>query len=89
MCPLFGGFPDSYFAACDEAWPPLPGRDERLPLLQLYHLLNHLNLFGEGMGDRWTRCWGGMWGRASCSRHSGIGDDPLAHASLQEMQMIK
>ena len=47
MCRLFGGFPDTFFAAYDEAWPPPPGRDERLPLLQFYHLLNHLNLFGE------------------------------------------
>ncbi|HSH81210.1 MAG TPA: fructosamine kinase family protein, partial [Herpetosiphonaceae bacterium] len=52
MCRLFGGFPDTFFAAYDEAWPPLPGRDERLPLLQLYHLLNHLNLFGEGYGGQ-------------------------------------
>ncbi len=50
MCHLFGGFPPSFFAAYDEAWPPLPGRDDRLLLYQLYHLLNHLNLFGEGYG---------------------------------------
>ncbi len=51
MCHLFGGFPDEFFRAYDEAWPPDPGRDERLPLYQLYHLLNHLNLFGEGYGS--------------------------------------
>jgi len=51
MCHLFGGFPDEFFRAYDEAWPPAPGRDERLPLYQLYHLLNHLNLFGEGYGS--------------------------------------
>jgi fructosamine-3-kinase len=52
MCRLFGGFPADFFAAYDEAWPLAPGRDERIPLYQLYHLLNHLNLFGEGYGGQ-------------------------------------
>lgn len=52
MCRLFGGFPPDFFAAYDAAWPPAPGRDERIPLYQLYHLLNHLNLFGEGYGGQ-------------------------------------
>jgi fructosamine-3-kinase len=47
MCHLFGGFPEEFFHAYDEAWPPAAGRDDRIPLYQLYHLLNHLNLFGE------------------------------------------
>lgn len=50
MCHLFGGFPASFFAAYDDAAPPAAGRDERLPLYRLYHLLNHLNLFGAGYG---------------------------------------
>lgn len=52
MCRLFGGFPADFFAAYDAAWPPAPGRDERIPLYQLYHLLNHLNLFGESYGGQ-------------------------------------
>ncbi len=52
MCHLFGGFPSSFFRAYDESWLPAPGRDERVPLYQLYHLLNHLNLFGESYGRR-------------------------------------
>jgi len=52
MCHLFGGFPGDFFRAYDEAWPPAAGRDDRLPLYQLYHLLNHLNLFGEGYGGQ-------------------------------------
>jgi len=52
MCRLFGGFPADFFAAYDASWPPSPGRDERIPLYQLYHLLNHLNLFGEGYGGQ-------------------------------------
>ncbi len=50
MCDLFGGFPTSFWRAYDEAWPPAPGRDDRRPIYQLYHLLNHLNLFGESYG---------------------------------------
>ena len=30
------------------AWPLAPGHERRLPLYQLYHVLNHLNLFGHG-----------------------------------------
>lgn len=52
MCRLFGGFPPEFYRAYDEAWPPAPGRDERIPLYQLYHLLNHLNLFGEAYGGQ-------------------------------------
>jgi fructosamine-3-kinase len=50
MCDLFGGFPASFWRSYDKAWPPAPGRDERRPIYQLYHLLNHLNLFGEAYG---------------------------------------
>jgi fructosamine-3-kinase len=52
MCQLFGGFPPEFYRTYDEAWPPAPGRDDRTPLYQLYHLLNHLNLFGEGYGGQ-------------------------------------
>jgi fructosamine-3-kinase len=55
MCRLFGGFPAAFFAAYDAAWPPAHGRDDRLPLYQLYHLLNHLNLFGESYGSQVDR----------------------------------
>lgn len=52
MCRLFGGFPPEFYRAYDQAWPPAAGRDERIPLYQLYHLLNHLNLFGESYGSQ-------------------------------------
>lgn len=55
MCHLFGGFPDTFYLAYDDAWPPAPGRDARIPLYQLYHLLNHLNLFGESYGGQVDR----------------------------------
>lgn len=47
---LFGGFPGSFYRAYDEVWPLPPGWQERRDLLNLYHLLNHLNLFGESYG---------------------------------------
>jgi fructosamine-3-kinase len=46
MTRLFGGFAPPFHAAYEEAWPLPVGHPERLPLYQLYHLLNHLNLFG-------------------------------------------
>jgi len=48
MTLLFGGFEPDFYAAYDEALPLAPGHEERLKLYQLYHLLNHLNLFGTG-----------------------------------------
>ncbi|NOK62889.1 MAG: hypothetical protein GFH27_549293n286 [Chloroflexi bacterium AL-W] len=47
---LFGGFPESFYRAYEEAWPLAAGWQERRDLYNLYHLLNHLNLFGEGYG---------------------------------------
>jgi fructosamine-3-kinase len=47
---LFGGFPAAFYQAYQSAWPLDPGYEERKPLYNLYHLLNHLNLFGESYG---------------------------------------
>jgi protein-ribulosamine 3-kinase len=48
MTRLFGGFDRSFYAAYEEAWPLPPGTAERQEICKLYHLLNHLNLFGAG-----------------------------------------
>lgn len=48
MTRLFGGFGPRFYAAYDEAWPPDAGRTVRQDLYNLYHVLNHLNLFGGG-----------------------------------------
>lgn len=48
---LFGGFPEQFFDAYSEAWPLAEGWRERVELYKLYHLLNHLNLFGVGYLD--------------------------------------
>lgn len=48
MTELFGGFSASFYAAYRELSPLDPGYRERRDLYNLYHLLNHLNLFGAG-----------------------------------------
>ncbi|MFN8457131.1 MAG: fructosamine kinase family protein [Anaerolineae bacterium] len=48
---LFGGFPATFYTAYQSAWPLEAGYEERKHLYNLYHLLNHLNLFGEGYGS--------------------------------------
>jgi fructosamine-3-kinase len=47
MTALFGSFPDSFYQAYIAVRPLAPGYPERFPLYNLYHLLNHLNLFGR------------------------------------------
>ncbi len=46
MAELFGGFPTSFFAAYRAAWPLDSDYERRKPLYNLYHVLNHYNLFG-------------------------------------------
>lgn len=48
MTALFGGFGDAFYEAYVEARPIPPGWADRFPVYNLYHLLNHLNLFGTG-----------------------------------------
>lgn len=48
MAELFGGFPSAFHARYRSAWPPHTGYETRKPLYMLYHVLNHLNLFGRG-----------------------------------------
>ncbi|HEY1990821.1 MAG TPA: fructosamine kinase family protein [Gammaproteobacteria bacterium] len=47
MSELFGGFPPEFYAAYRLHAPLDPGYRVRRELYQLYHVLNHLNLFGE------------------------------------------
>ncbi len=50
MTELFGGFGADFYAAYAAAWPPDAGYPVRRTLYNLYHVLNHLNLFGGGYG---------------------------------------
>jgi fructosamine-3-kinase len=48
MTELFGGFGGEFYAAYDRAWPLDPGYARRKTFYNLYHILNHANLFGGG-----------------------------------------
>ena len=48
MSELFGGFAPQFRDAYRESWPLDPGYDVRRDLYNLYHVLNHVNLFGAG-----------------------------------------
>jgi protein-ribulosamine 3-kinase len=48
MTELFGGFPTSFYVAYRQAWPLDEGFEVRKQLYNLYHVLNHVNLFGQG-----------------------------------------
>jgi fructosamine-3-kinase len=48
MTRLFGGFGGAFYREYERAWPLAAGSAERLELYKLYHILNHLNLFGSG-----------------------------------------
>lgn len=47
MTHLFGGFSARFYDAYEEAWPLPDGHQDRVGLYMLYHVLNHLNLFGR------------------------------------------
>ena len=47
-----GGFGPAFYVAYEREWPLPAGWRGRVPLYQLYHLLNHLNLFGGGYRAR-------------------------------------
>jgi len=48
MTELFGGFSPRFYQAYRGAWPLDEGYQQRKILYNLYHILNHLNLFGDG-----------------------------------------
>ena len=48
MTDLFGSFPPAFYQAYQEIRPLEPGFRQRFELYNLYHLLNHVNLFGRG-----------------------------------------
>jgi protein-ribulosamine 3-kinase len=46
MTRLFGGFGTSFYSAYQGSWPLDAGASSRVALYNLYHVLNHFNLFG-------------------------------------------
>jgi fructosamine-3-kinase len=55
MTELFGGFPPSFYDAYGASYPLDAGYPVRKHLYNLYHVLNHLNLFGGGYGAQAQR----------------------------------
>lgn len=55
MTELFGGFPAAFYQGYNEAFPLEPGYEQRKPLYNIYHILNHFNLFGGGYASQANR----------------------------------
>jgi fructosamine-3-kinase len=51
MTELFGGFREEFYAGYNEVWPLDDGYQERKHLYNLYHILNHFNIFGPFKND--------------------------------------
>ena len=52
MSELFGGFPRSFYQGYEREFPLVPGYEQRKICYNLYHILNHFNLFGGGYGSQ-------------------------------------
>ncbi len=52
MTELFGGFPAGFYQGYNQAHPLDTGYQKRKTLYNLYHILNHFNLFGGGYGQQ-------------------------------------
>lgn len=46
MTKLFGGFPQEFYQEYQRVFPLAPGYEKRENIYNLYHILNHFNLFG-------------------------------------------
>lgn len=55
MTELFGGFGADFYAAYRAAWPLDAGYGVRRTLYNIYHILNHYNMFGGGYGKQALR----------------------------------
>lgn len=55
MTELFGGFGAEFYRGYAEVFPISEGYERRKPLYNLYHILNHFNLFGGGYESQANR----------------------------------
>lgn len=55
MTELFGGFSQNFYAAYNGVWQLDDGYKIRKNLYNLYHILNHVNLFGSGYAAQATQ----------------------------------
>ncbi|MEQ9370407.1 MAG: fructosamine kinase family protein [Coleofasciculus chthonoplastes F3-SA18-01] len=55
MTELFGGFPAAFYRGYNQVWQLDSGYEQRKTLYNLYHIINHFNLFGGGYGSQANR----------------------------------
>ena len=55
MTELFGGFPAAFYRGYEEIWALEEGYQQRKTIYNLYHILNHFNLFGGGYESQAAR----------------------------------
>lgn len=55
MTELFGGFPAQFYRAYQSSYPLDSGYQQRKNFYNIYHILNHFNLFGGGYGSQANR----------------------------------
>jgi fructosamine-3-kinase len=55
MTELFGGFPAAFYRGYNQVWELDRGYQQRKAIYNLYHVLNHFNLFGGGYGSQANR----------------------------------
>lgn len=55
MTELFGGFPATFYQGYNDVWQLDFGYKHRKTLYNLYHILNHFNLFGGGYASQANR----------------------------------
>lgn len=55
MTEVFGGFPGSFYQGYNQQWQLDSGYQKRKTIYNLYHILNHFNLFGAGYGSQAQR----------------------------------
>lgn len=55
MTELFGGFPAAFYRGYNDVFPLDAGYQQRKTLYNLYHILNHFNLFGGGYASQANR----------------------------------
>ena len=58
MTELFGGFPAAFYQGYNQAWQLEGGYQQRKSIYNLYHVLNHFNLFGGGYANQAKRIIG-------------------------------
>jgi fructosamine-3-kinase len=52
MTELFGRFDPAFYQGYNQQWQLDPGYQQRKRIYNLYHILNHFNLFGGGYGSQ-------------------------------------